>query len=135
MEYFFLQHVQEAPCMGTIHLGVVELKGDGQIISEPFLFVTPPDDERVIKNATVHSNSTVDFRINDSRRTYYHTVVRQVEILTCFCYLGRVFQILSVKLVKVFQIENIAGTDLSHFVPYYRVDSNQVVLHQLFTNG
>ena len=121
--------------MGTIHLGVVELKGDGQIISEPFLFVTSPDEERVIENSAVHTNSTVDFRMNDSRRAYYHAVVRQVEILTCFCYLGRVFQILSVKLVKVFQIENVAGTDLPHFVFYYRVDSNRVVLHQLLAYG
>ena len=47
--------------MGTIHLGMVELKGDGQFITEEFLFVFAPDQERVVENAAVPSFVTLNY--------------------------------------------------------------------------
>ena len=36
MVYFVLQVRQEPPGMGAVHLCVVKLEGDGQLISKPF---------------------------------------------------------------------------------------------------
>ena len=52
--------------MGSIHLSVVELKGDGQLIVKPFAAVFAPDDKRIVENAAIHADCSVYLGINDS---------------------------------------------------------------------
>ena len=47
--------------MGTIHLGMVKLERNRQFISEPFLSVFSPEKERIMENAAVHTNHTIQF--------------------------------------------------------------------------
>jgi len=61
--------------MRAIHLRVVELERDRKVISESFLSIFSPDNKRIVENAAVHTNSTVDFCINNRRCTNYHTVI------------------------------------------------------------
>ena len=69
-----LQVFQKCACMCAIHLRVMELERDRQVIPEPFLFIPAPDNKGIIENTAVHTNSSVDFRIYDSGRTDDHTV-------------------------------------------------------------
>ena len=68
-----LQILQESARMGSVHLGMVELEGYGQVIFKSFLPVFSPDDKGIIEDAAVHADSTVYFCIDDGRSAYYHT--------------------------------------------------------------
>lgn len=70
---FILQVFQKCACVSTIHLRVMELERAGQVIPKSFLSISPPDDERIIENAAVHTNSSVDFRIYDGGSADDHT--------------------------------------------------------------
>ena len=69
-----MQVLQKCACVCAVHLRVMELEREGQVIPKPFLFVSPPDDERIIENAAVHADSSVDFRIYDGGSADDHTV-------------------------------------------------------------
>ena len=71
--------------MGTVHLRVVELEGDGQFVAQPFLPVSSPDEERIVEDAAVHTYGSVYFRIYDGRRAYHHAAIGQVSVLTRCC--------------------------------------------------
>ena len=68
---------KKCACVSTIHLRVMELERDGQVIPKSFLSISPPDDERIIENAAVHTNSSVDFRIYDGGSADDHTFFGQ----------------------------------------------------------
>ena len=51
--------------MRAVHLRVMELKRQRQIIPESFLSVSAPDDKRIIENAAVHADGSVDFRVDN----------------------------------------------------------------------
>ena len=42
--------------MGTIHLGMVKLKGDGQIIPKQLLSILTPNYKGIIENTAVHTD-------------------------------------------------------------------------------
>ena len=71
---FILQVFQKCACVCAVHLRVMELEGEGQVIPKPFLFVSAPNNKGIIKNAAVHTNSSVDFRIYDGGSADDHTV-------------------------------------------------------------
>ena len=45
--------------MSTIHLCMMKLEGDWQIIPEKLLFISAPDYKRIVENPTVHTDSTI----------------------------------------------------------------------------
>ena len=96
--------------MLSVHLGVVELKGDGQIISEQLLSVPAPDDEWIIEYAAVHAHSAVNFGVNYCGCAYHHAVCRKVNVLTVFESLTGAFQIVAVEFIDIFTVHHIAGT-------------------------
>ena len=77
--------------MGSIHLRVVELEGDGQLIVKPFAAVFAPDDKRIVENAAIHANRSVYLGINDSRGSDDHTVCGEVPIPAIKGNLRRIF--------------------------------------------
>ena len=83
--------------MGSIHLSVVELKGDGQLIVKPFAAVFAPDDKRIVENAAIHADCAVYLGINDSGGADDHTVSGEVSIPAIKSYLSRMLQVFLVK--------------------------------------
>ena len=71
---FILQVFQKCACVCAVHLRVMELEGEGQVIPKPFLFVSAPNNKWIIENAAVHTNSSVNFRIYDSGSADDHTI-------------------------------------------------------------
>ncbi len=56
---FSLQGIEEGGGMGSVHLGVVELEGDGEGGFEEAFPVFSPDHEGVVENAAVHADGSV----------------------------------------------------------------------------
>jgi hypothetical protein len=69
-----LQVLQKYACVCAVHLRVMELEREWQVIPKPFLFVSALNNKGIIKNAAVHTNSSVDFRIYDGGSADDHTV-------------------------------------------------------------
>ncbi len=69
-----MQIFQKCACVSAIHLRMMELERKGKVISKPFLFVSAPNDKRIIENAAIHTDSSVNFRIYDSGSADDHTV-------------------------------------------------------------
>lgn len=61
--------------MGTIHLGMVKLKGDGQIIPKQLLSILTPNYKGIIENTAVHADCAIDLRIHNGGGSDHHTVL------------------------------------------------------------
>lgn len=62
--------------MGTVHLRMVELERNRQIIPKPPLFIASPNHKRIVENPAVHTHRTVNFRINYRRSADNHAIRR-----------------------------------------------------------
>lgn len=62
--------------MGAVHLRVVKLKRNRQIIPKPPLFIASPNHKRIIENPAVHAHRTVNFRVNNRRSADNYAVGR-----------------------------------------------------------
>ena len=82
--------------MRTVHLGVVELKGDCQICLEPASVVASPDYKWVVEDAAIHSYGSVNIVLNQCRGAYHH-IIRNVMVLAGFCNLSRQSQIIGIE--------------------------------------
>src|SRR5699024_6366751 len=122
---------QKSARMRAVHLRVMKLKRKRQVIPKPFLSISAPDDKRIVENAAVHSDSSVDFRIDNSRSADDHTVFGQVSVLTACRSPGRIFQILPVEFMQIRFIRKVTGTDFAFFVFYNSVHCYRVVLYEL----
>ena len=120
--------------MSAIHLRMVKLKGYRQIVPEHLLFVSAPNDKRIIVNSAVHTNGTVDFCIYNRRCANHHTV-RQVPVLAAVSNLHGVSQVILIELRQIFREENIAGADFSFFVLHNSIHGNRIVLDQFMADG
>ena len=121
--------------MGTVHLGVMELEGDGEGISEKFLAVFAPDDKGIIENAAVHAHSTVDFGIDDGGSADDHGVFGQIVVLAGFGDLFCICQIVVVKCGKIIGVENVTGADFTGAVFDDGIDCDRIVMQELFAYG
>ena len=83
--------------MSAIHLCMMKLEGDWQIIPEILLFISAPDKKGIIENPAVHTSSSVKFCIYDSERADDHTIFGQVPVLTACGNLRRILQILLIE--------------------------------------
>ena len=119
--------------MCAVHLGVVELERDGKIVPEQLLPVPAPDQKGIVENTAVHSYGTVDFGVDDGRGADDHAGFGQIPVLTAFCHLGSVGEIVPVKLIQISGEQEIAGTDFSVFIFYNGIYGNGIVLYQLIS--
>ena len=86
--YYPLQFVEEAGSMCPIELGVVELEGNGKGGLEPMAFVSRPNQEGVVEDATVLIDDAVQFCAHNCRCPYNHRFLVN-DVLTCSaCRLG-----------------------------------------------
>ena len=82
--YLILKFAQKSSRMGAVHLRVVELERDGQIVSEEPLLVFAPDDKRVIEYAAVHANGAVDLSVDYCGCADDHAVFGQIPVSAAF---------------------------------------------------
>ena len=61
--------------MGTVHLRVVELEGDGQVCFKQLFAVLTPADKRIIEDTAVHSYHAVDFGVDYGGCANDHTLI------------------------------------------------------------
>lgn len=132
---FSLQVSQEPACVGAVHLGVVELEGDGQIVPEQLLSISAPEEKGIVENTAVHANHAVQLRVGDGGSADDHAVFGQIMILTAFRHPGSMLQIRFSEALQIFPVQDIAGTDFSCSVFDDGVDGNGIVLDQLITYG
>ena len=126
---FFLQVVQEKGGVGSVHLGVVELEGNGEEGPEEVAAVFAPYHEGVVEYAAVHAHGSVYLVPGEGGSADDHAV-GQVVVFASFCDLGRQAEIVGVELVQVIGERDVAGADFAPAVGDNRVDGDAVVLHQ-----
>ena len=130
---FFLNSFQEPGGVCAVHLGVMELEGDGQ---GPFLKVAPvfaPDQEGIVEYAAVHADGSVYIVLRQGRRAYDHAVGK-VVVLTAFGYLTGQAQIVGVELFQVVRKGDVAGAYFPVFIGDNGADGYAVVLDQLLAD-
>ena len=120
--------------MGAVHLGVVKLEENGQMIPEAFLPVFAPDQKGIVENAAVHTDGTINLGIHNGGGTDDHTGFRQIPVLTGFCYLDGLGQVFEVEGIQILGEGEIAGTDFAGFVLYDGIYCDGIILNQFVTN-
>ena len=89
--YFILQICQKSARMCAIHLRMMKLKRQRQIIPEPLFSISAPDDKRIVENSTVHTDSPINLRIDNSGCPNHHTVCGQIPDPAACSNLRRIF--------------------------------------------
>ena len=84
----FLYQVKEPACMCAVHLCVVKLQRQREDCFQKSAAVFSPDQEWVVENSAVHSDSAVDLCVHDGRGTNGH-VRGQIVAFTAFRNLAR----------------------------------------------
>ena len=69
-----LQTLKKPPRVRSVHLRVMELKGQPERCFEKTSAVSALDDKGVVENAAVHTDGTVDLGIDYRRGAYDHAV-------------------------------------------------------------
>ena len=113
--------------MGAVHLGVVELEGDGQSHFEPMLAISAPGQEGVGVNAVVLVDYAVEFRAGHRRRADYHSLMVK-NVLTGLADGLRQMQVVGVKRLQIVTDGNVAEAESAPYVLHYHVDGHTVVL-------
>lgn len=49
--------------MRAVHLRMVKLKGNGQIVAQQLSFVTAPEKKGIVEDPAVHTDRAIDVRI------------------------------------------------------------------------
>ena len=99
---FLLQVCQKSAGVGTVHLGVVELEGDGKIVSEQLLLIPAPDQKRIVENPAVHTHGAVDLGIHDGGGADDHAALGQIPVLAAVRNLPGIGEIVLVEAIQVF---------------------------------
>ena len=133
--YLSLQDIKEFGCMSTVHLGVVELERYGQGGLEPRSLVLTPNHKRIVEYAAIHTHSTVNFILRQSRGADHHTLGREVMVGAALRHLLCKAQVVAIELRQILTIRQIARTHLARCVGNNGVYSHSVVLHQLIAHG
>jgi len=120
--------------MAPIHLGMMELHGDGKGYFEPTFTIAAPRQEGVIENTRVLVDDAVELggrhgRCADNHRLLVKGALAGVD--------GRLRHplVIGCKLLKIITIGHIARTDIALFMVHNHVDGQAVVLVQLAILG
>ena len=115
--------------MRAVHLGMVELEGDGQSYFEPMLAVSAPTQEGIGENTTVLVDNAIEFRASYCRRAYYHSLIVK-NVLTGLADGLCQMQVIGIKLFQIVADGNVAETESAFDVIRYHVDGHAVVFIQ-----
>lgn len=115
--------------MSPVHLDMVELEADGQRGLEQALAIFAPDQEGIVISAGILIDDTVQCRLRQCRRAYYHIVIQR-RAPTCLGSLTGQFKVVGIKLLNVIGKGNVAQTDAALCVLHNNVDGQPVVAEQ-----
>ena len=131
---FLLQVFQKAAGMTAVHLGVVELEGDGEGGAEEAATVFPPNEEGVVVATGILVHDAVEFRLRQCRRAHNHAVFQRGPNARPGS-LGDQFEVIFLKLGEVVGVGNVAQGDAAFVIQDNDVDAQQVVAEELFFLG
>ena len=113
---------------------MVELERQLQRRLKKPLMIFAPNKKRVVENAAVHADSTVNLGIHNGGGADDHAV-GQIMVFATFRNCARQSQIVGVELRKAVRKRHITGADLAGFVFHDRVYRYAVILQQLAPTG
>ena len=125
-----LQRFQEAGGMGTIHLHMMELEGDGQGCSPKASPILSPHHHRIAKQIGVLIHDAVQLRLDHGRGAYHHRLLPE-RTLTGRCHLGRQLRIVRIELPQIFREQDVARVDAPLPIRHDHIDRQPVITHQL----
>ena len=102
-----LQLRKEFARMCAVHLGMMKLERHCELTAKKASAVPTPNQERIVENAAVHTNSSVDFRIYDGGSADDHNV-RNIVIGAGLCSGAGQIQIIGVEFCNFRAERNIA---------------------------
>lgn len=120
--------------MTAIHLGMMELHGDGKPHLEPTFAIATPSQEGVIENTRVLVDDAVELGGRHGRGADNHRLLVERTFAGVD---GRLRHpiVIGGKLIKIITIGHIARTDIALFVVHNHVNGQAVVLIQFFAFG
>ena len=125
-----LQFFQELGGVGTVHLGVMKLEGDGQGGLQPTFTIAAPGEEGIGKDAAVLIDDAVEFRARDSRCADDDGFIIQ-DVLTRLADGLCQMQVVGIKCLQIIGDGHVAETESALNVIRYYVDGHAVVFVQL----
>ena len=129
----FLQPVEEAPRLETVHLGVVELERDGQSGFEEPSAVFAPCQEGIGEQFGIDTRHTVNLAFRQRRSVNGHVFVAEKMVFVRVVHLTGQPQIVLVEPVNILRIRNIAEVGGTIRCLYNGVDRQTIVLPQMST--
>ena len=124
-----LQFFKEMCGMPSVHLGMMELKGDGERGFQPTLAIAAPGQEGIGEDAAVLVDDAVEFRPGQSRCAHDDSILVQ-NVLTGLANGLSQVQVVGVELLQIIRDGNVAETESTFDVIYDHVDSHAVVFVQ-----
>ena len=125
-----LQFFQESGGVLAIHLGVVELEGDGERRLQPAFAVAAPGQEGIVEDAAILVGDAVEFCARDSRCADNHGFIVQ-DILTRLTDGLRQMQVVGIKGLQVIADGHVAEAQSALDVICNHVDGHAVIFIQL----
>lgn len=120
----------QKPCgMRSVHLGMMELKRNGQIFPEKAFSEFSPYQKRVVENTAVHAYRTVYTVVHKCGSSNYHAF-RQVMVPASFRHLSGQLQVVMIEFCQIFRKRNVAGTYLPYSVGNDRIYGDFIILEQ-----
>ena len=115
--------------MLAVHLGVMELEGDGQRGFQPAFTVAPPGEERIGEDAAVLVDDAVKFCACYSRRADDGGFIVQ-NVLTSLADGLRQVLVVGIKRLQVVADSHVAEAESALYIICYHIDGHTVVFVQ-----
>lgn len=94
--------------MSTVPLCVMKWKREEQTVREEPFSISAPNQKRVVENIPVHSNSVLDFGVDDRGCADNPALIGKVTVLATFCNRTCVNQVLFIIFHQIFNKKKIA---------------------------
>ena len=116
--------------MLTVHLGVMELEGDGERRLQPAFAVAAPSEEGIGEDAAVLVDDAVEFRASHCRCAHDDGFIVE-DVLTSLADGLCQMQVIGIKPLQVVADGNVAETESALYVVRYHINGHAVVFVQL----
>ena len=130
----FLQCLEKASPIPTVHLHVVELERDGQQRLEPAFAVFAPHHHRVEELVSVLVDDAVELGLDHRGGADNHIAVEEAT-LALFRHFGGQRDVVAVELLQVVGEGDVAGVDPALAVAHHHIDGDLVVAEELAVLG
>ena len=115
--------------MASIHLNVMELERYGQSCLEPTFVILAPHYHRIAELISILVDNAVEFRLNHGRCADNHVVFKERTFTFSRCMHCQLL-IITIKLLQVIRIRNVARTDITFAILHDDIDGKPIELEQ-----